>query len=39
MKHQNESLLKNRLVEPLVKEADKITFLFIASRKTARNDD
>jgi hypothetical protein len=35
----DENLLKNHLVEPLVKEADEITAIFITSRKTARNGD
>jgi hypothetical protein len=35
----DENLLKNHLVEPLVKEADEITAIFITSRKTAMNDD
>ena len=35
----DENLLKNHLVEPLVKEADEITAIFISSRKTARNGD
>ncbi|UCH22167.1 MAG: four helix bundle protein [Deltaproteobacteria bacterium] len=34
----DESLLKNHLVEPLLKEADELTAIFIASRKTARKD-
>jgi four helix bundle protein len=32
----DENLLKNYLVEPLLKEADELTAIFIASRKTAR---
>jgi four helix bundle protein len=35
----DENLLKSHLVEPLVKEADEITAIFIAYRKTDRNDD
>ena len=35
----DESLLKNHLVEPLMKEAGGITAIFITSRKTARKDD
>ena len=35
----DENLLKNHLVEPLVKEADEITAIFTTSRKTAMNDD
>ena len=31
-------LLKNELVEPLLKEADELTAIFISSRKTARNE-
>ena len=33
----DEELLKKELVEPLLKEADELTAIFIASRKTARN--
>ena len=33
----NEKLMKRNLVEPLLKEADELTAIFIASRKTARN--
>ena len=32
----DEGLLKEKLVEPLMKEADELTAIFIASRKTAR---
>jgi four helix bundle protein len=35
----DENLLKNHLVEPLLKEADELTAIFIASRKTARSND
>ena len=33
----DEKLLKRELVEPLLKEADELTAIFFASRKTARN--
>jgi four helix bundle protein len=32
----DEDLLKKHLVQPLVKEAEELTAIFIASRKTAR---
>ena len=32
----DEKLLKRKLVEPLLKEADELTAIFISSRKTAR---
>jgi four helix bundle protein len=32
----DENLLKNNLVGPLLKEADELTAIFIASRRTAR---
>ena len=32
----DEELLKQQLVEPLLKEANELTAIFIASRKTAR---
>ena len=32
----DEKLLKRELVEPLLKEADELTAIFISSRKTAR---
>ncbi len=35
----DENLIKSNLVEPLLKEADELTAIFIASRKTARNKD
>jgi len=35
----DENLIKSNLVEPLLKEADELTAIFIASRKTARNED
>ena len=35
----DEELLKKDLVEPLLKEADELTAIFIASRKTARIRD
>ena len=34
----DENLLKNNLVEPLLREADELTAIFIASRKTARKN-
>jgi four helix bundle protein len=34
----DENLLKKHLVEPLLKEADELTAIFITSRKTARKD-
>ena len=34
-----EKLLKKNLVEPLLKEADELTAIFISSRKTARKDN
>ena len=34
----DENLLKNNLVEPLLKEADELTAIFIVSRKTARKN-
>ena len=34
----DEGLLKKQLVEPLLKEANELTAIFIASRKTARGD-
>jgi four helix bundle protein len=33
----DENLLKNNLVELLLKEADELTAIFITSRKTARS--
>lgn len=33
----DEKLLKRKLVEPLLKESDALTAIFISSRKTARN--
>lgn len=35
----DEGLLKKELVNPLLKEADELTAMFIASRKTARRKD
>jgi four helix bundle protein len=35
----DENLLQNHLAEPLMKEADELTAIFIASRKTARIED
>lgn len=32
----DEGLLKREALEPLLKEADELTAIFIASRKTAR---
>jgi four helix bundle protein len=32
----DENLLKKNLVEPLLKEADELTAIFFASRKTAK---
>ncbi|MBT8369567.1 MAG: four helix bundle protein [Deltaproteobacteria bacterium] len=34
----DENLLKNRLVKPLVKEAEELTSIFITSRKTDRKE-
>ena len=33
----DEKLLKRGLVEPLLKEAEELTAIFVSSRKTARN--
>ena len=35
----DEKLLNKELVEPLLKEADELTAIFIASRKTARDKE
>jgi four helix bundle protein len=35
----DENLIKRNLVESLLKEADELTAIFIASRKTARSKD
>ena len=35
----DEKLLKKELVEPLLKEADELTAIFISSRKTARSEE
>ena len=35
----DEKLLKRELVEPLLKEAEELTAIFISSRKTARKSD
>lgn len=35
----DESLLKRESVEPLLKEADELTAIFISSRKTARREN
>lgn len=32
----DKKLLKKELIDPLLKEADELTAIFIASRKTAR---
>jgi len=37
MEMNSEELLIRELVEPLLKEADELTAIFTASRKTARN--
>jgi hypothetical protein len=34
----DENLLKAHLVKSLLKEADELTAIFIASRKTTRNE-
>ncbi len=35
----DENLLKKHLVEPLMKEADELTAIFITSRRTARKNE
>ena len=35
----DESLMERRLVEPLLREANELTAIFIASRKTARGKE
>lgn len=35
----DEKLLNKELVEPLLKEADELTAIFVSSRKTARNKE
>ena len=35
----DENLLKKHIVEPLMKEAEELTAIFITSRKTARKDN
>ncbi len=35
----DEKLISNQLVEPLLKEAEELTAIFIASRKTARKQN
>ncbi|MCP4691181.1 MAG: four helix bundle protein [Desulfobacterales bacterium] len=35
----DENLLKHSLVKPLLKEANELTAIFIASRKTARKEE
>jgi len=34
----DENLLKKELVEPLLKEAEELTAIFVSSRKTARRE-
>ena len=34
----DENMIKRDLIDPLFKEANELTAIFIASRKTARND-
>jgi len=34
----DEKLLKKELVEPLLKEAEELTAIFVSSRKTARRE-
>ena len=34
----DENMIKRELIDPLFKEADELTAIFIASRKTARTD-
>jgi len=34
----DENLLKKELVEPLLKEAEELTAIFVSSRKTARTE-
>ncbi len=35
----DEGLLKRKLVEPLLKEAEELTAIFISSRKTAKKNE
>jgi hypothetical protein len=35
----DEDLLKKKVVEPLLKEAQELTAIFVASRKTAKKND
>ena len=35
----DEKLMKKELIDPLYREADELTAIFIASRKTARNKE
>jgi len=35
----DENLLKRELVEPLLKEAEELTAIFVSSRKTARKSN
>ncbi|MCK4390665.1 MAG: four helix bundle protein [Desulfobacterales bacterium] len=35
----DENLLKRKLVEPLLREAEELTAIFVSSRKTARSDN
>jgi hypothetical protein len=34
----DEALLKEKLVEPLLKESEELTAIFVSSRKTARKN-
>jgi len=35
----DENMIKRDLIDPLLKEADELTAIFVASRRTARNND
>ncbi len=35
----DENLLKRKLVEPLLREAEELTAIFVSSRKSARSDN
>jgi four helix bundle protein len=35
----DENMIKRNIVDPLFREADELTAIFITSRKTARNDE
>ena len=35
----DENILKKKVVEPLLKEAQELTAIFVASRKTAKKND